>query len=172
MPDAAPRGPRPGSAPWVRTLINRAEDDELDRTPPRRHLAEAPGRPGATPACPGPGFRYTASTHAGTHADAPRHHDPGGAAIDEIPLDAYAGPARLLDLRGQQGPVVTPDRVAAARSGPPRLLLRTYRHLPHHVWSETFVTVLPETITLLAAHGTRLIGIDAAPVRSVPRTLS
>ena len=115
------------------------------------------------PDCPVAVSRYTASTHAGTHADAPSHYDPEGAAIDAVSLEAYVGPARLLDLRGR-GPVVTPGLVAPALSGPPRLLLRTYQRFPHHAWTEDFVTLAPETIALLAAHGMLLVGIDSPSI--------
>lgn len=42
--------------------------------------------------------RYAAPTHVGTHVDAPRHFVPGGATIDELPLDRFAGDAVVLDL--------------------------------------------------------------------------
>ena len=39
-------------------------------------------------------------SHTGTHCDAPRHFIPGGATIDEIPLDVFIGPAVVCDLSG------------------------------------------------------------------------
>ena len=113
------------------------------------------------PACPVNVSQFTASTHAGTHADAPLHYDPDGVAIEAVALDAYIGPARLIDLRGC-GAVVTPDMVAAALDGaPPRLLLRTYDRFPHASWDAAFVTVAAATIAMLAARGTVLIGVDS-----------
>ena len=37
-------------------------------------------------------------THTGTHMDAPLHFIPGGATVDEIPLEQIVGPATLVDL--------------------------------------------------------------------------
>jgi arylformamidase len=76
------------------------------------------------------------TTHAGTHADAPIHIDPAGASIDALPLDAFAGPAMLVDVAGGEGPVDRAEIEAAldaargegreSASAPiERLLLRT-----------------------------------------------
>lgn len=113
------------------------------------------------PECPVNVSQFTASTHAGTHADAPMHYDPDGAPIEAVALDAYIGLARVIDLRGR-GAVVTPEMIGfALANAPPRLLLRTYEHFPHDSWDAAFVTVAADTIAMLAAHGTRLIGIDS-----------
>jgi kynurenine formamidase len=37
-------------------------------------------------------------THTGTHCDAPRHFIPGGATVDELPIDALIGPAFVADF--------------------------------------------------------------------------
>ncbi|MEE9236481.1 MAG: cyclase family protein [Thermoplasmata archaeon] len=37
--------------------------------------------------------------HSGTHVDAPYHFLPQGRRIDELPADAFSGPATVLDLR-------------------------------------------------------------------------
>jgi kynurenine formamidase len=42
----------------------------------------------------------TLSNHTGSHVDAPLHKIAGGASLDEIPLERFAGPARIADLRG------------------------------------------------------------------------
>ena len=44
------------------------------------------------------------TTHAGTHADAPLHVDPSGPTIDRLPLDAFMGPAWLVEISGSGGP--------------------------------------------------------------------
>ena len=40
------------------------------------------------------------NTHTGTHVDVPFHFDDNGASIEQMPLDAFAGLAAFLDLRG------------------------------------------------------------------------
>lgn len=113
------------------------------------------------PGCPVNVSRFTASTHAGTHADAPLHYDPDGAGIDAIGLSAYVGVARVVDLRGC-GAVVSPDMLIPALTTPcERVLLRTYDRFPHREWDAGFTTVAAESIALLAAHGVVLIGIDS-----------
>jgi arylformamidase len=42
----------------------------------------------------------TLSNHTGSYVDAPLHKIAGGASLDEIPLERFAGPARIVDLRG------------------------------------------------------------------------
>lgn len=39
-----------------------------------------------------------ACTHTGTHADAPLHFLADGAAIDDVPLEAYIGPCTVIEL--------------------------------------------------------------------------
>ncbi len=116
------------------------------------------------PDCPVTVSRITCSTHAGTHADAPLHYDPDGAAIDAVDLEPYLGPARVLDLRGA-GAVVTPALLGPALATPvARVLFRTYDRFPHAAWNERFTTVSPDAIAILAERGVRLIGIDSPSI--------
>ena len=45
--------------------------------------------------------RIDMGTHTGTHIDAPRHFFAGGAAVDELPLSRFLGPAKVVDLTGR-----------------------------------------------------------------------
>ncbi|CAG4890405.1 arylformamidase [Paraburkholderia saeva] len=107
--------------------------------------------------------RMTLSPHTGAHADAPLHYDAAGAAIGEVPLDAYIGRCRVIHCIGA-APRVTPAHIAAAldldETLPPRVLLRTYRRAPTTTWDSAFCAVAPETIDLLASRDVQLIGID------------
>jgi len=103
----------------------------------------------------------TMTTHLGAHTDAPSHFDPDGASIDAVALDAYLGPCRVIHCLGVRS--VQPHHVEAQLAGaPPRVLLRTYEHAPQHGWDPAFPAIAPATIALLAAHGVKLIGTDAA----------
>jgi len=42
----------------------------------------------------------TLASHTGSHLDAPLHKMAGGVSIDQIPLEAFVGPAVIADLRG------------------------------------------------------------------------
>jgi arylformamidase len=104
----------------------------------------------------------TLSTHSGTHADAPLHYDPDGAAIGAVSLDPYIGPARLIDARGW-GKIVTAEALAPHLAHtPPRVLLRTYEAFPHDRWDGEFTTIDHAAIDLLAERGVVLVGIDSA----------
>lgn len=110
--------------------------------------------------CPVKVSAITMSTHTGAHCDAPSHFDVNGLPIDEVDLSTYIGPCRVIDCIGTIR--VEPAHLAAHLHGTPaRVLLRTYRHAPQGQWDDNFPHIAAETITLLAEHGVRLIGIDS-----------
>jgi arylformamidase len=110
--------------------------------------------------CPVKVSRFTLSTHTGAHCDAPSHYDLHGASIDEIDLSLYIGQCRVIDCIDVKQ--VLPKHLQPFLIDvPARVLLRTYRAAPESVWDDNFPNVHPDTITLLAAHGVRLIGIDS-----------
>ena len=104
------------------------------------------------------------TTHAGTHADAPLHVDPAGAAIDALPLESFAGPAVVIDVSGPDGAIERSELEAAlAGARPERLLMATGCD-----WSTGFP---PRWRGLSAAaarwcgeRGLRLVGTDAPSV--------
>ncbi len=106
--------------------------------------------------------RYGASAHAGTHADAPLHYQPDGAAADGFDLSVYLGPCRVIDARGHAARIEAGDLEPFLDRTPPRVLIRTYAHFPHAEWDSNFPAVAPEAIDRLAAAGVRLIGVDTA----------
>ncbi len=113
------------------------------------------------PNCPVQVSAFRLSTHSGAHADAPLHYDPAGVGSAETDLEPYIGPARVIDARGW-GPLIPADRLAGPMAGaPPRILLRTYERFPKDTWDSDFTAVDPAAVALLAAHGVKLIGVDA-----------
>lgn len=109
--------------------------------------------------CPVKVSRMTMSTHTGAHCDAPSHYDKEGQAIDEVPLDRYIGPCRVIACVGAT--VVDTHHFAGKLDDvPPRVLLRTYRTAPQKAWDSTFCSISSAAVNLLAGHGVRLIGID------------
>ncbi len=129
-----------------------------------------PGEPAFTleeraaigPGCPVNVSVLTASAHAGTHADAPLHYAEGGADCADAGLDAYVGPAIVVDARAAQGAVGVRDVDWKALAGAERVLFRTYEHFPHDSWDHDFTAISSDLITRLGAAGVRLIGTDAA----------
>jgi arylformamidase len=111
------------------------------------------------PGCPVNVSEITMSPHTGSHADAPLHYDGAGASIGEVPVETYLGPCRVIHAI-DAGPLVQPAQLAAQLAGtPPRVLLRTYRRVPHN-WDCAFTAIAPAAIDLLHDCGVRLIGLD------------
>lgn len=104
---------------------------------------------------------FELSTHSGAHADAPLHYDPAGAAIDQVALDPYLGPARLVDARGEAGAIGAAFVEAHWSPGVSRMLFRTFDRFPLDQWPEQFTAVSPAAIAALAARNVTLIGIDS-----------
>ena len=107
--------------------------------------------------------RLRLSLHAGTHADAPYHYNDAGRKIDEIPVDAYVGPARVVDIRGQT--LITPALLAAQDfAATPRVLFKSDSWTDPAVFPTTWPLMATDTPAWLAAHGVRLIGLDVPSV--------
>jgi len=92
------------------------------------------------------------SAHLGTHADAPAHVLSDGEAIGRVPLEAFIGPARVVDLPGRGE--VGPDRLPQRCLGVARILFRT--------WGKAFLS--PLAALRLAERGAILVGTDAMSI--------
>jgi arylformamidase len=92
------------------------------------------------------------SAHVGTHVDAPSHVMPDGAPIGRLALDAFIGPARVVDLPGRGE--VGPDALPRPCFGTSRVLLRT--------GGRAFLS--PLAAVRLAERGAVLVGTDAMSV--------
>ena len=109
------------------------------------------------------------SSHQGTHLDAPFHFYDDGATLDQMPLDRFCGPARLVDLApGTALAASTPLTVktfaphADAFQPGARVLYRT--GWDRMFGEERFFTEFP-TLTLdaarwIAGRGIGLLGMD------------
>jgi len=116
------------------------------------------------PGCPVNVSAITLSPHVGAHADAPLHYDPEGAAIGAVDLNAFIGPCRVIHAIGCD-PLIMPVHLAHAMDGlPERVLVRTYKHMPQDAFDNALPAFAPETVTLLADRGVKLIGIDSASI--------
>jgi arylformamidase len=125
---------------------------------------------------------YSMGAHSGTHVDAPMHFVRDGASIEQLPLNALIGPARIIDI---------PDGVQAIDAaelnkhdwrGVPRVLFRTRSALRGWMSSSTFhrdfAYIAPDAAKLLADARVQLVGIDyisaeqfGAPAPLTHRTL-
>ena len=121
-----------------------------------------------TDSCPVNLSRITLSPHVGAHADAPLHYDPQGQTIGLMDLEPFLGPCRVVHCIGVR-PLVQWEHIRHAIENtttplPPRVLVRTYTHMPVDRWDPHLAAYAPATVQRLADLGVRLIGIDTASI--------
>jgi arylformamidase len=104
------------------------------------------------------------SPHVGTHADAPLHVRDGWPGSHELPLDAFLGPAAVVDVSTLSG-VIEADALAfdPALQGQ-RLLLRTGRSIAGGQFPAEWPTLSEACVRELLGRGLRLLGVDAPSV--------
>lgn len=100
--------------------------------------------------------------HTGTHMDAPAHFVRGGIGIDDMPLEAAIGSARVILIRDRES--IKPDELVrhSIRRGE-RILLKTRNS--DRCWDtdgfvEDFVYISATGARYLAERQVRLVGID------------
>lgn len=107
--------------------------------------------------------RLRVSLHTGTHADAPYHYNDAGLKIDEVPVDTYMGPARVVDIRGHA--VITRELLAAHDfSATPRVLFKSDTWTDFAVFPSDWPLMSPDVPAWLAACGVKLVGLDVPSV--------
>ena len=104
---------------------------------------------------------FELSTHSGAHADAPLHYDPAGDPIDQVALEPYLGPARVVDAREETDAIRASFVEAHWTPGVSRMLFRTFDRFPVDHWPQHFTVISAEAIKALAARKVMLIGIDS-----------
>jgi arylformamidase len=100
-------------------------------------------------------------SHTGTHIDAPRHFIEGGASVDELPLEHFFGPARLLEFPGAEW--ITAGDLEENGLGEEKILLLKTRNsalLEKSVFDRTFTGISEDAARYLASAGIRTVGID------------
>lgn len=103
------------------------------------------------------------SVHTGTHTDGPLHVIDGAPPIGEISVEAYLGPALLLDVTGRDA--IDVDWLDLhLPPGAERVLFRTGCWGDPRVFPTRFPAPTPEAAALLAARRVRLVGTDAPSV--------
>ncbi len=101
-------------------------------------------------------------SHTGTHMDAPVHFVRGGKGIDDMPLEATIGPARIIEIHDPES--IKPDelRSQAIQRGE-RVLFKTRNsarcwHTDNFI--EDFVYISQEAARYLAGLGVQTVGVD------------
>jgi arylformamidase len=102
------------------------------------------------------------SAHTGTHVDAPHHFADDAPTMEEVSLDDYWGPAQVVTVSKDGGPLVPADFAGYDLSRAPRLLVHSAAsRLDPTAFPERFVYPSPELADYLGAAGVRLYGTDA-----------
>jgi arylformamidase len=100
--------------------------------------------------------------HTGTHMDAPRHFLADGAGLDDMPLDASIGPARVISITDPRA--VLPAELEAHRlQAGERVLFRTRnseRCWKNNRFVEDFVYISAAAAHFLVQRQVRTVGID------------
>jgi len=100
------------------------------------------------------------SPHVGTHVDAPYHYDDAGARVGGLALDAFVGPALVVDARGAAELDARLLRgLDLARA--PRVLFRTRERNDPGTFDRDFPLLTGDALQRLHDAGVRLVGIDA-----------
>ncbi len=100
--------------------------------------------------------------HTGTHVDAPLHFLDGGRDIEDMPLDAVLGPARVIAIRDPKAIRARELAPLRIRRGD-RLLFRTRgarRRWQAAEFTPDYVHVAPDAAAFLVERGVRAVGID------------
>ncbi|MDP2316764.1 MAG: cyclase family protein [Pseudomonadota bacterium] len=119
------------------------------------------------------GDAYTLSklslgAHTGTHVDAPLHYVHEGRGVDELPLDALVGDARVIRILDPHRVTVEELLRHDVRTGE-RVLFRTRNSdhpWPTEPFSTDYVHLAPDAAAWLALRGVRTVGIDYLSVAS------
>lgn len=107
--------------------------------------------------------QITTSLHMGTHVDAPFHFDDDGATIEDLELDVFIGPTRLIDV--SQCPAICRKTLEAFDlEGVTRLLLRTGSSGDPRRFPQSIPAPDPDIAPFLQEKGIRLIGVDLPSV--------
>ncbi|HZI17454.1 MAG TPA: cyclase family protein [Pyrinomonadaceae bacterium] len=138
--------------------------------------------PGRTPTYPGdPGLEISSwsaiergdpanvtnlhfGAHTGTHVDAPAHFIEGAARLPELPLAAFVGQARVVEIPPDVRAVEESHVAALGLEGAERVLFKTrnseFWRDPRGQFREDFTYLTPEAARALAALRPLLVGWD------------
>lgn len=104
------------------------------------------------------------SPHVGTHADAPFHVDSGWATSESLALEAFTGPATVVDVSGRDGPLTLGSLGIPGPVAGGRLLLRTDHGIAGGTFPDRWPCLTEDAVRELLAGGLRLLGVDAPSV--------
>lgn len=102
------------------------------------------------------------SSHMGTHVDAPYHFLDDGPTMEQVPLEAYIGPATVVTVQREAGPLTPADFPNLDWPTVERLLVHSTASLkPADQFPTEFIYPSPELAEIMSQHGVVLFGSDA-----------
>lgn len=105
-------------------------------------------------------------THSGTHIDSPAHCLENGKRIEDLSLDAFVGPARVLDFNSSVEKISKEDLVSKNIKSGERILAKTRNSKEGFAtWRDNFAYLDGEAADYLAEVGIKLFGIDYLSVK-------
>lgn len=108
--------------------------------------------------------KYDMGAHSGTHVDAPMHFIRDGAAVDQIPITAFVGPARVIAIADSVAAITAEELNRHNWRGAERILFRTRSTL--RGWMDSsrfhrdFTYIAGDAAQLIADAGVKLVGVD------------
>lgn len=108
------------------------------------------------------------SLHTATHVDAPYHVSEEGGRTQSLPLEAFVGPVRVVEVESDEriSPRHVPDALETSR-----LLFKTKSsHVPDDEWPDDILPFNPETIERLQSQDVVCVGTDAPSVDPLDST--
>jgi len=107
---------------------------------------------------------YSLGAHSSTHLDAPMHFIRDGASIDQVPLAALIGPARIIDIPENVQAITSAELGKHDWRSAERVIFRTRSALGGWMHSSTFhrdfAYIAPDAARQLADAGVKLVGVD------------
>jgi arylformamidase len=107
---------------------------------------------------------FSLGAHTATHVDAPMHFIKGGASLDQIPLERFIGPVRIIDCSADALAITAAELNRHDWKGAKRIFFRTRNSrqgwMTDPTFHKDFTYVAPDTAQLLADAGVELVGID------------
>jgi arylformamidase len=107
---------------------------------------------------------FSMGAHTGTHVDAPLHFIKGGASLDQIPLERFIGPVRIVDCSPAALVIDAAELNKHKWQGAKRIFFRTRNSrngwMTDPTFHKDFTYIAPDAAQLLADAGVELVGID------------
>ncbi|MEK7574678.1 MAG: cyclase family protein [Patescibacteria group bacterium] len=105
-------------------------------------------------------------SHTGTHVDAPSHAVQGASSLDQIPLETFVGPCRVLDCTESVGSVKIAELKKAGVKKGERILVKTQNSLKgFEKFRDDYIYLDGDAADYLAELGITLFGIDYFSVK-------